>query len=259
MNSSRCSKLAAALVVLLLAASVPAAAASISGDAPESAKVGEQQTTTFTITDPFEEYEEWTLEASTELSDVTWTVTTFDNAGNQVNQETLTGQEMSYDLQASSGVVRVEVKLVGTVQSPDNWSYKPAQKFTYAKFVQAQQGGASDTLKTYETRPYTTDSQAARTAISEAADAIENAESAGADVSQAKSDLEDAKRFFNNGDFESATSNAEGAKQAAQSAASSAQQTDLLIKVGAGVVVLLIVLGGIYWYLQQQESHDKLG
>lgn len=259
MNSSRCSKLAAALVVLLLAATVPAAAASISGDAPESAKVGEQQTTTYTVSDPFDDYEEWTLQASTELQDVTWTVTTFDNAGNQVDQETINGQSMSYDLKASNGAVRAEVELVGTPQSPDEWSFKPPQTFTYAEFVQAQPGGASDTLQTYETRPYTTASQAARTAITDAQDAIDDAEDAGADVSDGESDLANAKRFYNNGDFEAATSNAEDAKESAQSAASSAEQTDLLVKVGAGIVVLLVLLGGAYWYLQQQDGHDKLG
>lgn len=261
MNSSRCSKLAAVLVVLLVAATVPAAAVSISGDAPESAEVGEQQTTTFTMTDPFEEYEEWTLQASTELSEVTWTVTTFDNAGNQVDQETLNGQQMSYDLNADTGVVRVEVKLVGTTPSTStfDWTYDPPQRFTYADFVQAQEGGASNTLATYDTRPYTSASQEARTAITDAEQAIEDARNAGADVGDAESDLEDAKRFYNNGDFESATSNAEDATNAADSAASSARQTDLMIKVGAGIVVLLVLLGGVYWYLQQRESHDKLG
>lgn len=261
MNSSRCSKLAAALVVLLLAATVPAAAASISGDTPDSAQVGEQQTTTFTLTDPFEEYEEWTLDTSTELSEVTWTVTTFDNAGNQVNQETINGQEMSYDLKASSGAVRVEVKLVGTTPnvSTFDWSYDPPQTITYAEFVQAQPGGASDTLQTYETRPYTSSSQEARTAIADARSAIEDAKSADAGVSGAESDLQDAVEFYNGGNFEQATSNAEDAKSAAHSSASSAERTDLLIKVGAGIVVVLVLLGGVYWYLQQRESHDKLG
>jgi hypothetical protein len=261
MNSSRCSKLAAALVVLLLVATVPAAAVSISGDAPDSAEVGEQQTTTFTLTDPFEDYEEWTLQATTELQDVTWRVTTFDNAGNQVAQETMTGQEMSYHLQASNGAVRVEVKLVGTTPATStfDWSFDPPQQFTYAEFVETQEGGASNTLTTYETRPYTSASQEARTAISDAQDAIEDAKDAGAGVSEAESDLEDAIEFYNGGNFDQATSNAEDAQAAAESAASSAQQTDLLIKVGAGVVVVLALLGGVYWYLQQQDSHDKLG
>jgi len=179
MNLSRCSKLAAALVVLLLAAAVPAAAVSVSGDVPATAEVGEKQTTTFTVTEPFDEYEQWTLQAETQLEDVTWQVTTFGIADNQVDEQTVTGQSMSYDLQASSGVVRVEVKLVGTTPSVSEWSYEPPQQFTYAEFVQSQEGGASDTLQSYETRPYTTESDEARTAIDDAQSAIESAKSAG--------------------------------------------------------------------------------
>lgn len=259
MNLSRCSKLAAALVVLLLAAAVPAAAVSVSGDVPATAEVGEKQTTTFTVTEPFDEYEQWTLQTETQLEDVTWQVTTYDNADNQVDEQTITGQSMSYDLQASSGVVRVEVKLVGTTPSPSEWSYEPPQQFTYAAFVQAQEGGASDTLQSYETRPYTTASDDARTAIDEAQSAIDSAKSAGAGVGDAERDLEDAIEFFNTGNFEQATSNAEEATQAANNAASSAQQTDTLLLVGAGVVVLLLIAGGVYWYLQQRDTYDKLG
>ena len=259
MNLSRCSKLAAALVVLLLAAAVPAGAVSVSGDVPETAEVGEKQTTTFTITEPFDDYEEWTLQAETQLEDVTWQVKTFDNADNQVDEQTITGQSMSYDLKASSGVVRVEVKLVGTTPSPGEWSYDPPQTFTYASFVQAQEGGASDVLETYETRPYTSASQDARSAIDDAQAAIDSANSAGAGVGDAERDLQDAVEFFNSGNFEQATSNAEEAEQTANNAASSAQQTDMLLMVGAGVVALLVIAGGVYWYLQQRDSYDKLG
>ena len=258
MNSSRCSKLAVGFLVLLAVVAAPAAAVAVSGDAPGAAKIGEKQTTTFTITEPFSDYEEWTLQMQTELEDVTWQVTTFDNADNQVAEETFTGQSASYDLQASSGVVRVEVKLVGTVPDANNWSYEPAQQFTYAKFVQSQQGGASDTLTTLETRPYTDASQEARNAIADAEDAIDNAEGA-ADVSGAESDLQDAIEFYNSGNFQQAIENANEAEQAANSAASSAEQTNTLLMVGAGVVVLLVVLGGVYWYLQQRDTYDKLG
>jgi len=261
MNLNRCSKLAVALVVLLAVAAVPAAAVSIGVDAPDSVQSDEQQETTFTVTDPFENYEEWTLQASTDLTDVTWQVVTFDNAGNQIDEATLTGQSVSYDFAASSGAVRAEVTIVGTVPSSNawSWSYNPAQTITYAEFVQAQSGGASNTLETYSTRPYTTASQDARTAISDAEAAISDAEGAGAGVSGAKSDLQDAIEFYNGGNFEQAVSNAEQAESAANSAASSAERTDLIIMVGAALVVLLLLAGGVYWYLQQRDSYDKLG
>ena len=33
----------------------------------------------------------------------------------------------------------------------------------------------------------------------------------------------------------------------------------MLLMIGAGVVVLLVLAGGVYWYLQQRDSYDKLG
>lgn len=261
MSLNRCSKLAVALVVLLAVAAVPAAAVSISGDAPGSVQSGEQRETTFTVTDPFENYEEWTLQASTDLTDVTWQVVTFDNAGNQIDEATLTGQSVSHDFAASSGAVRAEVSIVGTVPSSSawSWSYDPAQTITYAEFVQAQPGGASNTLETYNARPYTTESQSARTAISEAEQAIDDAKSAGAAVGNAESDLQDAIEFYNGGNFDQAISNAEQAESTAKNAASSAQRMDLIIMVAAALVVLLLLAGGVYWYFQQRDSYDKLG
>ncbi|MFB6269127.1 MAG: hypothetical protein ABEH83_04230 [Halobacterium sp.] len=261
MNLSRCSKFAVALVVLLAVAAVPAAAVSISGDAPSTVEAGQQQETTYEFTNLFENYEQWTLEASTDLTEVTWKIVTFDNAGNQVNEVTLTGQQASYQFKASSGAVRAEVTIVGTTPSPSawSWSYDPPQTITYAEFVQAQQGGASNTLETYSTQPYTQQSQEARNAIRSAEDAIESAKSSGAGVSGAESDLQDAIEFYNGGNFEQAISNAEQAESTAKSAASSAQRTDLIIMVAAALVVLLLLAGGVYWYLQQRDSYDKLG
>lgn len=263
MNSSRYSELGAvlAVVTLLAVAAVPVAAVSVDGDAPGTAQVGEQQSTTFEVTEPFSDYEEWTLRAQTDLTEVTWQVTTFDNAGNQVSEETLTGQEMTYQLQASSGVTRVEVGIEGTVpaESAFEWSYDPEQTLTYASFEQTQEGGSTNDLTAFEFRPYTSESQEARTAISDAESAISNAQSQGASVSGAEGDLEDAVEFYNTGNFEQAVSNAEEAESAANSAASSAEQTQLLLYGGVAVVLLLVVAGIGYWYLQQRDTYDKLG
>lgn len=261
MNLSRYSKLAVALVVVLAFAVVPAAAVSVSGDTPASVESGQQQETTYEFTDLFDDYERWTLQMETGLTDVTWQVVTYDNAGNQVDESTLTGQEASYQLDAADNVVRAEVTLVGTTPSSNawSWSYDPPQRITYAEFAQAQEGGASNALETYNTRPYTAESQQARTAIEDAETAVEDAQSSGAGAGGAESDLEDAIQFYNGGQFEQAISNAEDAESAANNAASSAQRTDLIIMVGAALVVLLLLGGGVYWYLQQQDSYDKLG
>ncbi|MFB6081343.1 MAG: hypothetical protein ABEJ67_00845 [Halanaeroarchaeum sp.] len=259
MNWSRSSKLALALVLVVLATAVPAAAVSVSGDAPDTVKVGTQTSTTFTITEPFDEYEQWTLRGHTELTQVNWQVTTYDNADNQVEEQTFTGQSFSYQLSADSGVVRVEVKLVGTPAPVEDWSYDPPQEIEYVTFQQAQEGGATDNLTSMMARPYTEDSQAARTAIDEAKAVIERARSAGITVEGAASDLQDAIEFFNNGNFEQARENAEEARTKARNALQSQQTTNLLLLVAGVVVVLVLVAAGIWWYLNQRETYDRLG
>ncbi|WP_232702888.1 hypothetical protein [Halobacterium wangiae] len=259
MNLSRCSKLAAALVVLLLAAAVPAAAVSVSGDSPAAVQVDSSQDLTYEFTDLYTDYDQWTLRGETGLDDVTWTVTLYDQTGAQIDRLTYNGQQFEQPVVANDDVNRVTVRLEGTVPAAESYSYDPAQSMTLASFAQVQEGGTSTTLQAYETRPYTTASDDARSAIDDARDAIDSAASAGAGVSDAESDFEDAVEFFNTGNFEQATSNAEEAEQTANNAASSAQQTDMLLLVGAGVVVLVLVAGGVYWYLQQRDTYDKLG
>ncbi|MFB6266377.1 MAG: DUF4398 domain-containing protein [Halodesulfurarchaeum sp.] len=260
MSSSRSSELALALLVLVAVVAVPAAAVSVSGEnVPETVRVGEKQTTTFTLTDPFSSYEQWTLVGETDLTQVNWQITTYDNAGNQVNEQTFTGSSFQYQLRAETGVVRVEVRLVGTTPQVSNWSYDPAQQITYATFRQTQPGGASSVLQNYTVRPYTAASQSARQAIDAASQAIQKAEAAGLSVSDARADLEDAISFYQAGKFQQARQNAERAESKARNALQSSQRTNTLLLVGAGVVVLLVIAGVVYWYLQQRESYDKLG
>jgi len=261
MNWSRSSRLALALLVLVGAVAAPVAAVSVSGEnVPDTAKVGEKQATaTYEITEPFSEYEQWTLVGETEMSQVNWQVETYNNAGNQIDEQTFTGNSFQYDLAAQDGVVRVEVTVVATTPDVSNWSYAPSQKLTFAEFSQTQQGGASTVLVTDTVRPYTEDSQAARDAIDEAQTAIDEAESAGASTQEAANLLNNAISAFDNGNFENAQSLATQAEERATSAQQSTQQTNTLLMVGGGIVVVLILVGVGYWYLQQRDTYDKLG
>ncbi|MFB6134279.1 MAG: hypothetical protein ABEJ55_04765 [Halanaeroarchaeum sp.] len=259
MNWNHSSRLALVLAALLAVSVVPAAAVSVSGDAPDTVEIGEKQTTTYTITEPFDEYNQWTLRGSTELTDVTWRVTTYDNADNQVEERVINGQSFSYQLSADSGVVRIEVRLVGTTPSQVDWQYDPPQKIVYTTFTQAQEGGATDNLTRMTARPYSPESQSARTAIRNAEEAIADAEDSGVSVASARSDLKDAIEFYNSGRFAETQDNAERAQSAAKSAMQSQQRTNRLLLIGGALVVLLLVAGGIYWYLQQRETYDRLG
>ena len=259
MSLNRYSNLALVLLVFL-AAVAPAAAVSVSGeDVPEAVEVGEPQDVTYTITDLYSNYDTWTLEGHTDLEHVTWTVTTYDVGGAQIDQTEYNGQNVSHTISKDDDVAEVTVRLQGTPPEWTEWSYDPAQTLTLASFQETQQGGASSTLQTDEARPYTEASQAARDSIASATASIEDASASGANTEEAQSLLENAVSAYDNGNFENAQSLAEQAQNRAEGAQQSTQQTTTLLMVGGGVVVLLLIAGLVYWYLNQRETYDKLG
>lgn len=260
MNSSHYSKLAILAVLLAVVATGPAAAVSVSGEAvPTEAEVGSTVDVTYTFDELYTNYDEWTLAGETELESVTWTVTSYDLGGAQQDRAEYTGQSFSHDIAKSEDVSEVTVRLQGTVPEGENWSYDPAQSMTLATFDETQNGGSETTLQTDQIRPYTEDSQAARTAIDDAQAAIEVAEAAGVDVSEAESDVASAVSSFDNGNFENAEKLADDAKEAAESAKQSSERTSTLLMIGGVVVVLAIIAGLGYWYLSNRETYDKLG
>ena len=260
MNWSRSSRLALVLVALLLVAVVPAAAVTVSGEnVPSQVQVDEQQDVTYTVEELYTDYDRWQLSGETDLVDVTWTVTTYDQTGAKIDQQQYNEPSFAHTIAAENDVSTVEVRLQGTTPTWSDWQYDPPQQLTLATFSQAQEGGTSNEIDTFDARPYTEDSQSARTAIEDANDAIEQAESAGASTAEAEATVNNAISAYENGNFENAVDIANQAQTDAESSAQSAQRTDLLLMAGGALVVLALVAGGIYWYLQQRESYDRLG
>lgn len=263
MNSTPSSRLAAALAVLglLVAAVVPAAAVSVSADGvPDRAQVGEKVSATFTLTELYTDYDNWTLRGTTALANATWTITRYDNKGTQVGQQrTVTGGNVT---QAVGGETdELTVRLEGRVPEVGNFSYDPAQTFRFARLEQTQQGGTSDELDAWSVVHYTEASAAAREAIAAAEDAIAAAEDAGADTSEAEELLRSAVSAYENPNFENAERLAGQAAEKADAAAQSKQQTSLLLLVGGAVVALAVLGGLVYLFLQRRRAnqYDKLG
>ncbi|MFC7046914.1 hypothetical protein ACFQH6_17245 [Halobacteriaceae archaeon GCM10025711] len=260
MNWSHSSKLALALAAVLFVAAVPAAAVSVTPDGvPDSAEVGSKTTASFEVTDLYSNYDSWTLAGETELVNATWTVTLYDQTNARIGRESYSGQTFQQAVEASEDVNRVEVRVEGTVPKVENYSYQPAQSFTVAALRETQDGGASTTLDAWSARPYTSDSQEARDAIADAEDAIDTAESNGADTTEAEDLLDSAVSAFNGSNFDNAVKLANNAQSKAEGAAASKQQTNLLLMAGAGLVGLLLIGGGVYWYLSNRQTYDKLG
>ncbi|MDZ7849799.1 MAG: hypothetical protein U5K70_02940 [Halodesulfurarchaeum sp.] len=214
---------------------------------------------TYTFEELYTNYDQWSLTGETELESVTWTVTTYDVGDTQLNQQQYNAQSFSHQIAKSDDVAEVTVRLQGTVPEWGDWSYEPAQSLTLADFSESQEGGTENALQSSEIRPYTADSQAARTAIEDAEAAIDDAESAGVNVEEAISRLDNAISAYDNGNFENAQDLAEDSLNAAESAQQSSQRTSMLLMIGGAIVVLAILAGLVYWYLSNRETYDKLG
>ena len=274
MNSTRYSKLFACCLVAMLALStvaVPAAAVSVDAeDVPSEAEAGTQYEASVTLTDLYTENNQWQLNASTDLvSDPLWTIEYVGVDGDVTDEVTRTGQNVTIsERTVESPISEVRVTVEGEVPEVGNWSYEPRPSFLAMELAQVPvtsdgSTGAPSTIESWSAAHYTADSQAAREAIESATEAIATAEDAGGDVSDAEDSLADAKRFYRNEDFDAATDDAEDAQEQAsdaEQAAQSSQQTQqLLVYAGVGVVVLLLIGGGVYWYRQNQQDTSRLG
>ncbi|WP_251328171.1 hypothetical protein [Haloplanus pelagicus] len=262
-NSNRSSRVVLATLVVLLAATVPAAAVSVTGeDVPEEAQVGTQVSATITLDELYQnpQSEQWQLSGSTDLTDVSWTIVYYDQTGSQENLVEPTGQSFSgAEVAASSGTAEVEVRITGTVPEVDAYSYDPAQEFLLMELTRSQQGGASSTIDSWQTHHYTESSASARSAIEEAGSAIESARSSGANPSDAQANYEDAIAAYNDGSFDVATNLATRATEQANGARQSQQTQQLLIYAVAGLLVLGLLVGSVLYWRSQQGPDDPLG
>jgi hypothetical protein len=244
---------------LVVSAAGPAAAMSASASgAPDEKQVGEDVESTFTITKPFSEYDAWTLNGETELNDVTWTVQLFDQGGSKIDQTSYDGQSFNHSLEKSDAF-QMKVVVKGTVPEVENYSYDPAQELVLAELNQHRDGGSSADIDAWTFRPYTAESQEARDAIDSAREAIDSAESSGASVSGAEDTLDNAVSAFDAENFGNAVDLAEEAETKAESSQQSSQQTQMLLYGAAGLLALVVVVGGALWYRSnQQDDYDKL-
>ncbi|GGM33017.1 hypothetical protein [Haloarcula argentinensis] len=254
MNLIRCSNKTAALlcVVALLATAGTASAFSVSAEGvPTETAVDEEVSVTYTIDDPFTDApNEWTLAGSTELQDVSWTVTVF-RAGNQVSQETYGDQSFEQDLEIDNNGDQVRVELVGTTPAISNYTYDPAQNYQVASLSRIS-GSNEDEFRNDTVHHYTEESQSARQAIDDAQAAIDEA----GGNEEAEELVSSAISSYENGNFQNAQDLAGQAENQAQQAQQSAQTQQTLLLVGGGLVVLLLLVGGGY-YAYTQMSEDE--
>jgi flagellar basal body-associated protein FliL len=242
------------LLALAFAAAGTAGALSVSDQtAFNESRVGESVETTVVIEDPFtEQPDQWTLNAETELRNVSWVVTTLDQ-GEQVNQGTYGGQSFSQNLNVDNGGDEVRIEITGDTPPVENYTYDPVERYTLWR-LEAVSGDSTTTLNESQVHHYTNESKEARNAIDSAVETIN--ETGG--NSEARSTLNNSISAYDNNNFGNAVDLANEAENQAEQAEQSAQRTQLLIYGAIAVVVVVLVGGGIYYWQSQKDDYGKL-
>lgn len=258
MSWIRSSKGTTLVVLLALALAAVGTAGAITVDDQSTfneSRVGESVSTTIVIEDPFEGdavSETWTLNASTELRNVRWTVTVLEQ-GNQINETVYGDQRFQQELSLDNGGDEIRIELTGDTPPVNNYTYRPVE--TYVLWdLNAISGNSETGLGAREVHHYTNDSKDARLAIDNATRAIDEA----GGNPDARDTLNNSVSAYENGNFGNAVDLAEEAQSQAQQAEQSQQQTQLLLYAAVAVVVLLLVGGGVYYWQSQKDDYGKL-
>lgn len=236
---------AVALLAVAVLATPVAAVESSALDAPDESEVGTDVEATYEVTDLFTDFEEWTLVGQTEVTSVTWTVTQYDQAGNQVAQESYDGQQFSQGVDIESGVSRIEVRVTGTTPEFDTPTYDPPQRFTAAQFTLQREGGTQQDIASYAIHHYTQSSRDTRGEIDDAKAVVDRS---GGD--QSRDTLDSAISAFNAGNYDNANQLANRAENEAQRNA----RTQSTLLYGGAAILLVVVLGAAYYVYQSRKQ-----
>lgn len=244
------------LLALAVAAVGTAGAISIQDEvAFNESRVGESVTATVVLEDPFQGdqvSETWTLNASTELENVRWTVTVLDQ-GNQLNETVYGEQTFQQELSLDNGGDEVRIEITGDTPPIENYTYEPPE--TYVLWdIDALSGSNAADLDTRTIHHYTNDSKDARLAITNATRTLN--ETGG--NAEAQDTLNNSVSSYDNGNFGNAIDLANQARDEAEQAQQSKQTTQTLIYAAIAIVALVVVGGGIYYWRSQQQDYGKL-
>lgn len=256
MSWIRSSKSTAVLVLLLVAVAAVGTAAAVttaSTEAPEEASVGEEVTVSVTLTDLYNESDNWTLNGTTQLNNVTgWEVTKIQPNGSE-NTESFDGQTaFETRVESADNLDSIEVTITGDVPAVEQFSYEPRQTFVAADLNRIVGENVND-VEEVTVHHYTNESRDARAAIDEAESAVN-----GTDSSEAQETLASAISAYDNGNFPNAIDLAEEAQNDAESAEQSAQTMQLILLGGGALVLVVLLGGGFYYYRSQKDDYDKL-
>jgi len=241
---------AVALLAIALLAAGTVTAIEFDGESPESTQVGEEVSMEVEITEPFADPlpSQWTLEGDTELNNADWTIVARDNTDDIVARS----DTNELQLNADDSVVSVTVEIRGEVPDGIEFNYEnpDAENYKVVELLRQTDAGTERVADEaiWEAHRFTAESQEARTAIDEAAQSVEEANSG-------EDELDSAISAYNNANFDLAIDLADEAESTAEG---SEQTTQFLLLGGAVVVLTAVVGGGFYVYRQRQRDTNKL-
>jgi multidrug resistance efflux pump len=140
--------------------------------------------------------------------------------------------------------------VTGTAPPTDNYSSQPPDRFAVANFTQARSGGNSQSIDSYQTHHYTEESDEARAAIDSAREAVD-----GSLLGGGQGHLRSAISSYENANFENAIASAD---QAENEASRNGLIANVLLVVGALLVVGLVAGGGYRVYRSRQQGPGRL-
>jgi len=258
MSLNRCSRafLTGLLVVAVLSAPAMGLSASIT-ESVDTAAVDEQVSAEYEFTDLYRspDYDSWVITGETELDEVTWTVTYYDQTESKIGQDRYTGQSFTgATVDVEDGTSRVTVNVRGDVPAIDTYTWDPMQNFVLIELGQTEVGGAVEPIDTSTATHYTPASLEAREAMDTAAAAI-----ASTDAPEAERTFSNAVTAYEREEFDLATNLARDATDMARAQAGTDRRNQLLLYGVSGLILLAIVGGGIYLFLQRTGGPDRLG
>jgi hypothetical protein len=243
------------LLAVLLTTAGTAAAISFTGEAPDPADAGEEVTMEVTVEEPFTgQPNQWTLRGETDLENANWFIEVRDTGGSIVEQQEPGGDSVEQALNAEDGTTEVTIEVSGEIPEIDeeelNYENIDEERYTALELLRTDDG--QTTLETWRSHRWQADSrhEEARQTLDDASDALE-----GVSDESIQADFDNAKAFYNQGDFDRAISLAEDAQTQAEQGGGG----DQLLLIGGGlIVVLLLAGGGVYYYRSGEDDSYKL-
>jgi hypothetical protein len=258
MSLNRCSRALLAGLLVLAVFSTPAMGLSATvSESVDTAAVDEQVSAEYEFTALYRspDYDSWVITGETELDEVTWTVTYYDQTDSKIDQERYTGQSFTgATVDVEDGTSRVTVNVRGDVPPIDAYTYEPMQSFVVMELGQTEVGGAVEPIDTMTATHYTSTSLAAREELETAAAAI-----ASTDAPEAERTFSNAVTAYEREEFDLATNLARDATDMAREQAGTDRRNQLILYGVSGLILLAIVGGGIYLLLQRMGGPDRLG